>query len=136
MRAPPPATIDEYIAASAAAVRPLLRELRRVIRAAAPQADELISYRMPAFKQRRILLYFAAFRGHIGLFPPVRGDGKLEKALARYAGPKGNLKFPLDEPMPYALIRRIVRLRVKQDSAKTRANTGNRARIRKAGHGT
>jgi len=136
MRAPPPDSIDEYIAASAAAVRPVLRELRRVIRAAAPQADELISYRMPAFKQRGILLYFAAFKGHIGLFPPVRGDGKLEKALARYAGPKGNLKFPLDEAMPYALIRRIVRLRVKQDSAKARANTVKRARVRKAGRGT
>jgi uncharacterized protein YdhG (YjbR/CyaY superfamily) len=128
-----PDSIDAYIAASSVAVRPILRELRRVIRAAAPEATELISYRMPAFRQRGILVYFAAFKSHIGLFPPLRGDAKLAKALARYAGPKGNLKFQLDEPIPYALIKRIVRLRVKQDSAKARANTAKRAAVRTAG---
>ncbi len=115
--------IEAYIAASAAAVRPILRDMRRVIRAAAPAAEEVISYRMPAFKQHGILVYFAAFKNHIGLFPPVRGDAKLAKALALYAGPKGNLKFPLDRPIPYTLIRRVVRLRVKQDAARARANT-------------
>ena len=133
MRNTLPTNIEEYIAAAAVAVRPILRDLRRVIRAAAPEATEVISYRMPAFKQRGILVYFAAFKSHIGLFPPVRGDAKLAEALAPYAGPKGNLKFPLDEPMPYALIRRIVRLRVKQDSAKARAQTAKRASVRKAG---
>jgi uncharacterized protein YdhG (YjbR/CyaY superfamily) len=132
MRLATPHNIDEYIAASAVAVRPVLRELRRVIRAAAPKATELISYRMPAFKQRGILVYFAAFKSHVGLFPPVRGDAKLAKALARYAGPKGNLKFPLDAPMPYALIKRIVRLRVKQDTAKARTNVAKRASARRA----
>jgi uncharacterized protein YdhG (YjbR/CyaY superfamily) len=131
-RAATPDNIDAYIAASAATVRPILRELRRVIRAAAPEATELISYRMPAFKQRGILVYFAAFKSHIGVFPPVRGDAKLAKALAPYAGPKGNLRFPLEERMPYALITRIVRLRVKQDSAKARAQTAKRASVRKA----
>jgi uncharacterized protein YdhG (YjbR/CyaY superfamily) len=125
-----PTNIEEYIAALPATVRPILREVRRVIRAAAPEAEEVISYRMPAFKQRGILVYFAAFKSHIGLFPPVRGDAKLTKALAPYAGPKGNLKFPLDRPIPYALIRRVVRLRVKQDSAKARAKTG---KLRAAG---
>jgi uncharacterized protein YdhG (YjbR/CyaY superfamily) len=131
MRTSAPDTIDDYIAASATAARPILREIRRVIRAAAPEAEELISYRMPAFRQRGILVYFAAFKSHIGLFPPVRGDEKLAKALAPYAGPKGNLKFPLDAPMPYALIRRIVRLRVKQDSAKARATRVKRTGVRK-----
>src|SRR5882672_5112895 len=126
MRNVVPTNIEEYIAASPATVRPILREIRRVIRAAAPEAEEVISYRMPAFKQRGILVYFAAFKSHIGLFPPVRGDAKLAKALAPYAGPKGNLKFPLDRPIPYTLIRRVVRLRVKQDSAKARAKTGER----------
>ena len=125
-------TIETYIAASAAAVRPILREMRRVIRAAAPEAEEVISYRMPAFRQRGILVYFAALKNHIGLFPPVRGDAKLAKALAPYAGPKGNLKFPLDRPIPYSLIRRVVRLRVKQDFAPPRAKTG---RGRVAGKG-
>ena len=117
-----PATIDQYIAASPAAVRPILKEIRRVIRAAAPEAEELISYRMPAFRQHGILVYFAAFKSHVGLFPPVTGDAKLEKSLAPYAGPKGNLKFPLDRPIPYALIKRIVRLRVRQSLARAAAS--------------
>lgn len=113
-----PATIGEYIARAPTGVRPILREIRRVIRAAAPAARERISYRMPAFEQNGILVYFAAFKTHIGLFPPVRGDAKLVRAAAPYAGPKGNLKFPLDRPMPYRLIGRIVRLRLKQNAAK------------------
>jgi len=90
------------------------------IRKAAPEAEELISYRVPAFRQRRTLLYFAAFESHIGVFPPVRGDASLEKALARFRGPKGNLRFPINEPMPLALIGRIARLRARQESAKAR----------------
>ncbi len=85
MRKTLPTNFEEYLAASAAAVRPILRAIRRVIRAAAPQAGELISYRMPAFKQRGILVYLAAFKSHIGLFPPVRGDAKLAKARAKTA---------------------------------------------------
>ena len=111
----PPKSIDEYIAASPAAVQPILQKIRKTLAAAAPEAQEVISYRMPAFRQSGILVYFAAFKAHIGLYPPVRGDAALEAALARYAGPKGNLKFPLDQPIPYDLIERVVRLRVKQD---------------------
>lgn len=110
-----PASIDEYIAASPPAARAVLKEIRRVIRAAAPEAEEIISYRMPAFRLNGILVYFAAFKSHIGLFPPVSGDAGLEKALKPHAGPKGNLRFPLDRPIPYALIRRIVRFRVRQN---------------------
>ena len=116
-----PNDIDEYIAASARAVRPILKEIRRVIRGAAPSAEEVISYRMPAFRQNGILIYFAAFKNHIGVFPPVSGDPRLDKALEPYRGPKGNLRFPLDTPIPYALIGRIVRLRVKQNLATTRS---------------
>ena len=76
---------------------------------------------MPAFKQHGILVYFAAWEKHIGLYPPISGDKALEKAVARYAGPKGNLQFPLDEPIPYDLIERIVKLRVNQDSVKAAA---------------
>jgi len=113
-----PTSIDGYIAASAPKIQPVLRKIRRTIGAAAPDADEVISYRMPAFRLHGILVYFAAFKHHIGLFPPVSGDAMLEKAIAPYAGPKGNLKFPLDQPIPYALIKRIVLLRVKQDRAR------------------
>jgi uncharacterized protein YdhG (YjbR/CyaY superfamily) len=107
-------TIDEYIAASPLEVRPILQEIRRVVREEAPDADEVISYRMPAFRQKGILTYFAAFKHHIGLYPPVSGDASLVKAVAPYAGPKGNLKFPLDKPIPFDLIRKIVRQRLKQ----------------------
>ena len=117
-RATPPTSIDEYIAACAPKAQPILTKIRRTIRAAAPDAEEVISYRMPAFRLHGILIYFAAFKHHIGLFPPVSGDAKLEKAIASYAGPKGNLRFPLDEEVPYALITRIVLLRVRQDRSR------------------
>ena len=116
----PPKNIDDYIAAAPAEVRPILEKIRRTIAAAAPGAEEVISYRMPAFRGNGILVYFAAFKHHIGLYPPVSGDAKLENDIARYAGPKGNLQFPLDEPIPYALIKRIVLLRVKQDRARAK----------------
>lgn len=119
-----PANIDEYIAASAPAARVILKEIRRVVRAAAPGAEELISYRMPAFKQHGIVIYFAAFKHHIGVFPPVSGDARLEQALEPYAGPKGNLRFPMDRPIPYALIRRIVKLKLKQNLARASGRMG------------
>lgn len=113
-----PENIDQYIAMCPPNVRPILRKLRSTIkRAAPPQTEELISYRMPAFALHGILVYFAAFKHHIGMFPPIRGDAKLQAAVAKYAGPKGNLKFPLDQPIPYALVARIVLFRAKQNLA-------------------
>jgi len=85
---------------------------------AAPEAEETISYGMPTFKLNGVVVHFAAFKKHIGFYPPVRGDAELEMALARYLGEKGSLRFPLDEAMPYELIERIVNLRVKQNLAK------------------
>jgi uncharacterized protein YdhG (YjbR/CyaY superfamily) len=110
--------VDSYIATFPKKVRTLLLKVRRTIRAAAPNASEVISYRMPAYRQNGTLVYFAGFKSHIGLYPPVRGEAALQKAAAKYAGPKGNLKFPYDEPLPLALIGRIVRLKVKQDQAR------------------
>ncbi|MCY2967943.1 MAG: DUF1801 domain-containing protein [Planctomycetota bacterium] len=112
-----PCDIDEYIALFPDDVKAVLEEVRGVIRRAAPDATEVISYQMPAFRQHGILVYFAAWKKHIGFYPPISGDKSLEKAAARYAGPKGNLQFPLDEPMPVDLIERIIKLRVKQDAA-------------------
>jgi uncharacterized protein YdhG (YjbR/CyaY superfamily) len=83
---------------------------------------------MPAFKQHGILVYFAAFAHHIGLYPPVSGDARLEKSLEPYAGPKGNLKVPLDRPIPYPLIRRVVALKLKQNLAKASAKAPRRPR--------
>jgi uncharacterized protein YdhG (YjbR/CyaY superfamily) len=113
--------IDQYIEGCSPAVRPTLEKIRATIRRAAPNAAETISYRIPAFTLQGTLVYFAAFTKHVGLFPPVRDDAKLVAAAKKYAGPKGNLKFPLDQPIPYALIARIVKLRVKQNLAQTAA---------------
>jgi uncharacterized protein YdhG (YjbR/CyaY superfamily) len=113
-----PRSIDEYIAGQPAKVRAILTRIRRTIARAAPAAQEKISYRMPAFTLNGVLVYFAAFKAHIGLYPPVRGDARLEKALAPYAGAKGNLRLPLDQPMPYDLITRLVKLRVRQNLGK------------------
>jgi uncharacterized protein YdhG (YjbR/CyaY superfamily) len=110
--------IDGYIAQFPADVQAILQKVRTTISSAAPEAKETISYLMPAFKQHGVLVYFAAWEKHIGMYPPISGDKALEKAIARYAGPKGNLQFPLDEPIPYDLIERIVKLRVRLDSEK------------------
>ncbi len=125
-KAQPPKDIDEYIARFPTDVQAILEKVRATIRMAASEAKETISYQMPAFKQHGILVYFAGWKNHIGLYPPVAGDKALEKAVARYAGPKGNLQFPLDERFPYDLIERIVRLRVKQDAAKAAAKRKKR----------
>jgi uncharacterized protein YdhG (YjbR/CyaY superfamily) len=108
-----PQTMDEYIAASPAEVRPILKAIQATVRKAAPEAEERISYGMPAFFHDKAIVYFAAFKNHIGLYPPVR-DKALQPLVAKYVGPKGNLRFPLSKPMPHALIREIVKARVKE----------------------
>ena len=118
--------IDGYISQFPSDVQAILQKVRTTISSSAPEAVETISYQMPAFRQHGILVYFAAWKNHIGLYPPISGDKALEKAVARYAGPKGNLQFPLDEPIPYDLIERIVKLRVKQDTAKAAARRKKR----------
>ena len=115
------AEVDAYIATFPRSVQTRLRQVRRVIRAAAPAATELISYRIPAYRQHGMLVYFAGFKAHLGLFPPVRGNDALRKSAAKFAGPKGNLRFPHDEPLPLALISRIVRHKLEQDLAKAAA---------------
>ena len=110
--------IDQYISGLPAAVQPILRKLRASIKRAAPEAEECISYGIPAFRLHGILVYFAAFKNHIGLYPPIRDNAKLQAAVSIYAGAKGNLRFPLDQPIPYALIARIVKFRVRQNLAK------------------
>ncbi|MBP6716865.1 MAG: DUF1801 domain-containing protein [Acidobacteria bacterium] len=112
--------MNTYIAGFPPAVRTVLNQIRATVRAAAPNAEERISYRMPAFFEDGVIIYFAAFKKHIGIFPPV-SDPKLTVALARYAGPKGNLKFPLDEPMPLTLITRIVKARLRENRARAKA---------------
>jgi uncharacterized protein YdhG (YjbR/CyaY superfamily) len=121
-----PKDIDGYISQFSADVQEILERVRTTVRQAAPKAKEIISYQMPALKLHGILVYFAAWKNHIGLYPPVSGDQAIEKAIAPYAGPKGNLQFPLDQPIPYDLITRIVKLRVKQDLMKAAAKRRKR----------
>jgi uncharacterized protein YdhG (YjbR/CyaY superfamily) len=102
-------SVEEYIAAAAPEVRPILEEIRRVAKAAVPEAQEVISYQMPALKLRRTFFYYAGFKQHIGVYPPVAGDAELARALAPYANAKGNLAFPLKAPMPYELIAEVAR---------------------------
>ena len=108
-----PATVAAYIAAAPKSVRAILKSVRATVRKAAPEAEERISYRMPAFFYRGVLVYFAAFKKHIGLFPPVR-ESSLLPLVAKYTGPKGNLQFPLSEPIPHALIAKLVKARMKE----------------------
>ncbi len=125
-------SIDDYIATQPPEVQAILRKIRSTIRKAAPTAIEKISYRMPAFALNGILVYFAAFKQHIGLYPPVHGGGKtLMKLKAEYEGPKGNLKFPIDQPIPYGLIGRIAKLRAQQNLAKMAGKGITRQKKRK-----
>ena len=115
-----PETIDEYNAGFPPEKRAILEKIRTTIRSAAPDAKEVISYRMPTFTQDGVLVHYAAFKNHIGLYPPVSGDAELEAAVAPYAGEKGNLRFPLDRPIPYDLIGRIAKHKLKLNAARKR----------------
>ncbi len=116
-----PTTIDEYIAGFPAEVQALLQEMRTTIRATAPEATEAISYRMPTFKLHGILVHFAAFKNHIGFYPVPSGLEAFKEELAAYKGGKGSVQFPLDQPLPLALVEKIVRFRVAENLAKAAA---------------
>ena len=106
-------TIDEYIKTLPKDVQTILERMRQTIRRAAPEAEETISYQIPTFKLNGIyLVHFAAFRKHIGLYPPA--PGAFKKEVSTYEGPKGNLRFPTDKPIPYDLVTRIVLFRKKE----------------------
>ncbi len=109
-----PTTIDEYIAAFSPEVRAILEKIRMTIKKAAPDAEEKISYQLPTFALKGHLVYFGAFKKHIGLYPPVR-DENLRRETSIYEGEKGNLRFPLDKPIPYTLISKIVKVRVREN---------------------
>jgi len=121
-----PEDVGGYISAFPRDVQARLKKVRRAIRTAAPRATEVISYNIPAYRLNGMLVYFAGFKSHIGLYPPVRGDARLEKAVARFAGPRGNLRFSHDEPLPVGLIGRIVRHKVRQDRARAAARNKKR----------
>ena len=118
-----PTTIDEYIAGFPSDVQEILQKIRRTIHEAAPEAQEKISYQMPTFYLKGNLVHFAAFKEHIGFYPVPTGIEKFKKELSVYKQGKGSVQFPLDQPMPYDLITRIVKFRVKENSAKPAAKS-------------
>lgn len=120
-----PEDIDDYIAGFSPEVQAILREIRSTIQTAVPDAEEKISYQIPAFTlDGKVFIFFAAFKKHIGLYPPMKGDAELEKETARYAGEKGNLQFPLSEPIPYVLIGRIAKFKARVHLSRTPAKKG------------
>jgi len=116
-----PKTIDKYIAGFPPDVQEILENIRATIREAAPDAVETISYQMPTFTLKGNLVHFAAFKKHIGFYPAPTGIEAFKDELSVYEGGKGSVQFPLDQPMPLDLIRRIVEFRVKENLAKARS---------------
>jgi uncharacterized protein YdhG (YjbR/CyaY superfamily) len=115
------ATVDEYIASFPEEAQAKLRELRAVIRAAAPDAEEKISYQMPTFYLKGNLVYFAAWKKHIGFYAIPSANAAFQDELAAYTVSKGAVQFPLDQPLPVDLITRMVRFRVAENLARAEA---------------
>jgi uncharacterized protein YdhG (YjbR/CyaY superfamily) len=114
-----PKSIDEYIAGFPNDVQVILEKIRVTIRKAAPDAEETISYQIPTFTLKgQYLVYFAAFKKHIGFYPVPRGDAEFKEEISVYAAGKGTLRFPLDKPIPVKLISKFVKFRVKENLAR------------------
>ncbi len=116
-----PKDIDEYIAGFPNEVQEILEKIRMTIRKAAPDAAETIKYQIPTFTLNGNLVHFAAFKKHIGFYPAPRGIDKFKDELSVYEGAKGSVRFPLDQPIPYDLISRIVKFRVKKNLERSEA---------------
>ena len=116
-----PRNIDEYIAGFPPDVQEILEKVRMTIRKAAPDAEETIKYRMPTFTLKGNLVYFAAFKNHVGFYPIPTGIEKFEKELSVYKQGKGSVQFPLDKPIPFDLITKIVKFRVKENLESAKA---------------
>jgi uncharacterized protein YdhG (YjbR/CyaY superfamily) len=132
-----PNSVDDYIAGFPPDVQRKLKQVRSAIRKAAPNAEEVISYRMPAFRLEGQLVFFAGFPGHIGIYPKTEGMAKLEKQLAPYRGAKKSIRLPLEKPVPVDLIGEVVKIRVKENLASAAVKKKARAakvpsRVKKA----
>ncbi|MDK2939372.1 MAG: hypothetical protein PWQ51_1536 [Methanolobus sp.] len=110
--------IDEYIALFPKEVRDKLSELRELIRETAPEAEETISYKMPTFRLNGILVHFAAYKNHIGFYPTPSGIEAFKDELSIYKPSKGSVRFPIEEPLPFDIIRKIVVFRINENNSK------------------
>ncbi len=113
-------TVEEYVAALDKTPKQRLQELRKIIREAAPEAEEVISYSIPAFKSSgALLVWYAAFKEHIGFYPKASGIAAFKSELARYKTSKGAIQFPITKPIPASLVKKIVKFRVRQNEARS-----------------
>ena len=114
-------SVEDYISVFPAATKKVLKEMRKIIKGAAPDAEEVISYNMPAFSQNGILVYYAGYKEHIGFYPTSSGIATFKDEFAKYKWSKGAVQFPLGEPLPVRLIEKIVKFRLKETLAKAKA---------------
>ena len=112
------ASVEEYIAAADPQAKKALKDIRKTIRSAAPKAEEVISYQIPGYKYHGMLVFFAAWKNHISLYPAPWGAEDLKKEMSAFEGSKGTIKFPLDKPMPLTLIKKMVKYRMKENEVK------------------
>lgn len=112
-------TVEAYLADLPKNLKAIARQVRKTIREAAPQADEIISYGIPAYRWNGVLIYFAVFKNHIGLYPAPKATGALEKQIAKHKEGKATIRLAVDKPLPIALITKIVKLRMKQNLERT-----------------
>lgn len=113
-------TIDEYISYFPKETQFILNGLRKIIKNAAPKAEEKISYNMPAFFQDGVLVYFAAYKNHIGFYPTSSGVKAFQKIIGKYKNSKGAIQFPIDKPLPAKLITQIVKFRLQENLDKSK----------------
>src|SRR4051794_27065674 len=114
-------TVDEYISTFSTSTKKILQDVRNTIHEAAPQAEDVISYNMPASKFKGVLVYYAAYEKHIGFYPTASGIEVFKKQLGDYKFSKGAIQFPIDQPMPFDLITKMVKFRVKEVQEKEKA---------------
>lgn len=130
-----PSAVDRYIASSSTSARPKLKALRDVVKKEAPRAEEAISYGLPGYKLLgKPLVYFGAWKTHIGFYATPSGNAAFKKELAKYDVAKGSIRFPIDKPLPLGLIRKMVRMRVKENMARVRTGTKKTAFAKKGMH--
>jgi uncharacterized protein YdhG (YjbR/CyaY superfamily) len=120
-RIAPAKTVNEYIQRYPAAIQPVLQKIRKTIKKTAPAAKEVISYNIPGYMYHGVLIYFAAFKNHISVYPAPRSSAEFKKELSVYKGGKGTVQFPIGEPVPFDLITRITQFRIKDNEARVAA---------------
>jgi uncharacterized protein YdhG (YjbR/CyaY superfamily) len=127
-------SVDEYITSFPKNVQEILEELRKAIKESAPEAEEVISYGMPAFKLNGVLVYFAAHKNHIGFYPTASGITAFNEELSSFKHTKGTIQFPIDGSIPFDIVKRIVKFKVKENQAKSKNKLKKKKKKRVSAH--